>query len=294
MKISVVIINYNTFELTSNCIKSVLENTKDIDYEIILVDNASTERNPDDFLISFPNLRLIRSGFNGGFAYGNNLGLEIATGDLILLLNSDTFLFENSIARSADYYGKLHNAGVLGCKMTYQNGKVQFTARKFRSLSWELLDFFRVVPYLLPYSTRCRLMLGRYFRHDENIAADWLNGAFFMFDRNLLNILPGKKLDDRFFMYGEDQLWCFQISKAGYNNHFYAGTSIIHINSGSTKIENQLKLRKTMLRNELEIMKLRKGGSLYFYIFSLIFIFVESVRNLIKKIAYLISGKAIR
>lgn len=294
MKVSVIIVNYNTFKHTCNCISSVYENTTNTELEIILVDNASTECDANDFLKKFPDIKLVKSQRNGGFAFGNNLGLNIASGDLFLLLNSDTILFDDSITKSAEYYFSLERPGVLGCRMIYPDGKVQYTARKFRSISWELADLFRFLPYLIPYNFRSKFMMGRYFRHDTSIETDWVNGAFFMFNKNILEILPSKKLDERFFMYGEDQLWCYQIKNAGFTNIFYSGTSIVHINGGSTEIGKQLQLKKMMLRNEIEIMKYRKGKTLYFYTFRVFYTFVEFSRIFLKKIAYLITGKIIR
>src|SRR5881394_3096476 len=143
MQFSIIIINYNTFNLTSDCIRSVILFTKDVDYEIILVDNASVERDPEHFLKEFPGIILIKSPGNGGFAYGNNLGIGKASGEYILLLNSDTILQEDSISKSLNYLRNYKNAGVLGCRMTFIDGSIQYTARKFRSISWELLDLFR-------------------------------------------------------------------------------------------------------------------------------------------------------
>ena len=294
MDVSIIIINYNTFQLTSECIRSVIEFTKRISYEIILVDNASVECDAELFKEKFPNIILIKSQLNGGFTYGNNLGIDNASGDFILLLNSDTVLTTDSIADTVEYAKKNTNTGVVGCRMIFPDGSVQYTARRFRSIQWELLDLFRFIPMFIPYKKRAKLMLGKYFRHDENMACDWVNGAFFLFPKKILSQFPENKLDDRFFMYGEDHLWCAQIKKLGYNILFFAGTTIIHINSGSTQIEKQLDLRKTMMKHELEIMKWRKGSGLYFIIFSLVYKSKEGARNFIKKLVYKSSGKMLR
>ena len=294
MDVSIIIINYNTFQLTSECIRSVIEFTKRISYEIILVDNASVECDAELFKEKFPGIILIKSQLNGGFAYGNNLGIDNASGDFILLLNSDTVLTTDSIADTVEFAKNNTNTGVVGCRMIFPDGSVQYTARRFRSIQWELLDLFRFIPMFIPYKKRAKLMLGKYFRHDENMACDWVNGAFFLFPKKILSQFPENKLDDRFFMYGEDHLWCAQIKKLGYNILFFAGTTIIHINSGSTQIEKQLALRKTMMKHELEIMKWRKGSGLYFIIFSLVYKSKEGARNFIKKLVYKSSGKMLR
>ena len=284
--ISVVIINYNTFDITCNCITSVLQHTKTSKYEIILVDNASTESNPDDFLIRFPNIKLIKNSENSGFAKGNNLGIKHSTGDVILLLNSDTYLIENTIDKTLTNFKSLVNIGFLGVKMTYPDGRIQYTARKFRTLKWELLDLFRFTLYLLPYNYRSSLMQGRYFKGDRDLECDWLNGAFLMLNRSVLNELPGSKLDERFFMYGEDHLWGYQFKKLGYTNYFYAGTSIVHINNASTSKEKRFSLLQIIYYNELEIIKERYGVGIYFYTLVLIYGFKEKTRMFIKKYLY--------
>lgn len=294
MDVSIIIINYNNFTLTSNCIRSVILCTVGTKYEIIVVDNASTERDANDFLKEFPGIKLVKSKENGGFAYGNNLGIEKAEGEFILLLNNDTIFQEDAINKSLSYFQQQSNAGVVGCRMIYPDGRIQYTARRFRSISWELLDLFRFIPFVMPYRKRAIKMLGKYFRHDENIECDWLNGAFFLFPKRILEQLKGKKLDDRFFMYGEDQLWCEQINKSGFKNLFFAESTIIHIGSGSVPLSSQLKLRKTMMKHELEIMRLRKGKGLYYFLFAAIYVSKESVRNFIKSIVLRLSGKMLR
>lgn len=294
MKVSVIIINYNTFSLTAECIRSVMAHTKGTDYEIVLVDNASTECDPGEFLSLFPTVTLVRSPRNGGFADGNNQGIAASTGDLILLLNSDTLLREDSISLSARYLQEHPDTAVVSCRMTFPDGRIQYTARRFRSISWELLDLFRLIPMLMPYPKRAARMLGKYFRHDADMESDWLNGAFFLFPRKLLEQLPGQKLDDRFFMYGEDQLWCEQFRNLGYTNRFFAGTTLIHINSGSSSIRRQLQLRKTMMKHELAIMAARKGKGLYYFLFMLLYTGKERARNGVKWIWYQWSGKLIR
>lgn len=264
MMVSVIIINYNTFAITCDCIRSVLAYTKDIACEIILVDNASTKDDPDDFVKLFPSIILIKSELNGGFAYGNNLGIAHATGDVILLLNSDTLLAEDSISKACRQLQIIDKIGMLSVRLTYADGRYQHNARKFRSIRNELLDLARPLLYAMPYRQRAVLMLNQYFKGDFSTSCDWVSGAFLMFKRSLLQYLPEGKLDDRFFMYGEDQLWCYQAQKAGFTNHYYSDTSVIHIANASTEPSKQMLLLKTMLQHELIIMKERKGTGLYY------------------------------
>lgn len=291
---SVIIVNYNTFDVTCNCIDTVIRHTKGVPYEIILVDNASTECNADLFLQRFPGITLIKSKENGGFAKGNNLGILIAKGDIILLLNSDTLLTEDSISKAAYFLGKNANIGALTVRLVYEDGKYQSNARKFRSIRNELLDLARPVLKLIPYRKRAKLMLNQYFRGDFDTECDWVSGAFMMFHAYILKAFPGNKLDESFFMYGEDQLWCYQFHQLGYTNYFLSGTSVVHIANVSTLPGKQLKLLNTMLNRELYIMRHRRGTSLYYHIFRLIYWSKEKMRYYIKLMAAKVFGIHIR
>ncbi len=282
MLVSIVIINFNTFQLTCDCIKSVFNHVDGNSYEIILVDNASTECDADQFLSVFPGIKLIKSPINLGFAKGNNLGIQHSKGDIILLLNSDTYLTEDCISRTARLYDSMPNLGAVSVKIVYPEGYFQKTARRFRSIRNELLDLFRPVLYILPYKKRATLMLNQYFKGDFSVESDWVSGAFMMFRREILNRLPEQKLDERFFMYGEDQLWCYQFSQQGFINYFFHEVSVVHIANASTSPSKRLKLLHLFLNRELEIMAYRKGKGVYYYTFKAIFTFKEMTRYFIK------------
>lgn len=294
MLVSVVIINYNTLQLTCNCIESVIRCTKDVSYEIVVVDNASPDRNAGEILKRYPTVKLIESDVNGGFAKGNNLGIANASGDIILLLNSDTILTEDSISKTAEALLRNEHIGAITAKLVYDDGKYQSNARKFRSIRNELLDLARPLLMLLPYPKRAAIMLNQYFKGDFNTYCDWVSGAYMMFRRKLIDKLDGQKLDERFFMYGEDHLWGVQIQELGYKNYFLSETTVIHIANASTEPAKQLKLLKTMLSRELEIIQYRYGKSLYYYVFKLLFTTKENIRYIIKVAAYKLMGKRIR
>jgi GT2 family glycosyltransferase len=294
LKVSVIIINYNTFDLTCQCIESIYRFTKKNSFEIILVDNASNECSVEKFSERFPAIKCVSSYENSGFAKGNNLGIFHSKGDIILLLNSDTYLTHDAISMAAAKFEQNRDAGVVSCRMLYPDGGIQHVARYFRSISWELLDIFRFILYFMPYKKRAELMLGKYFKCDFDTECDWVSGAFFMFPKEILAVFPDKKLDERFFMYGEDHLWCWQIKKAGYKVFFLSTPSIIHVNSGSTSINKQIAMRRIMLQNELEIIKERKGNGLYYTLFSIIYFLKEETRNLIKNLWLKATGRIFR
>jgi len=144
LKVSVIIVNFNTFELSSRCIQSVIEKTKLVDYEIILVDNASHECDAQKFKTLFPQIILVKSSINLGFAGGNNLGLQHATSNYILLLNSDTELINDAISLSINRIASNFYIGALSAQLLYPDGKMQYPASRFPSLKMELRELLRL------------------------------------------------------------------------------------------------------------------------------------------------------
>jgi GT2 family glycosyltransferase len=284
--VSIIIVNYNTFRITCNCIDSIIEHTKQTTYEILVVDNASPTDNPDEFLKKFPSIKLIKSETNGGFAKGNNLGISHASGEIILLLNSDTVLTDDSISKAAKYLAGHAGIGALSVRLVYPDGKLQHTARKFRSATHEMLDLLRPILMLMPYPKRAKLMLNQYFNGDFDTYCDWVSGAFMMFPTKILEQLPGHKLDERFFMYGEDHLWCYQFSKLGYRSFYLSTTTVTHIHGASTDPAKQLQLLNKFIDLELQIMEYREGRTLSYYAFSFVFTVKEKLRYFIKSLVY--------
>lgn len=231
--ISVIILNYNTFEMTSDCIQSILDKTTHPDIELIIVDNASTNCNPDDFLLKFPTIKLVKSEVNLGFSKGNNLGINHAKGNTILLLNSDTILVNDAITLS---YQKLNNEeeiGVITSKLVFPTREIQHQCRPFDTITLNLIERFRIHKF---WSTekRARILLGGYFDHQKEMTCDRIWGTFFMFKKDILTSFPDEKLADQFFMYGEDNEWCYQLRKFTHKKILYFPTAeVIHIMGGS-------------------------------------------------------------
>src|SRR5215204_1372499 len=125
MLLSIIIINYNTFQLTCNCIRSIKETTNATSYEIVLIDNNSKECDADKFLEVFPDIKLIPLKENVGFGRANNRGAEAAKGKYVLLLNSDTIVNQNTIDETVDYLEKHPEMDILGCKVFTNGGAVQ-------------------------------------------------------------------------------------------------------------------------------------------------------------------------
>lgn len=269
MQLSIVIINFNTFQLTCNCIASIQEKLLDVKYEIILIDNASVECNPELFKEKFPFINLIKSPTNTGFTGGNNLGVAAAKGTYLLLLNSDTELINNAPKICLDYINQHKEVGMVSCQLLYPDGRIQENCRKFRTISWELLEVFPFYK-LLPKAKREALMLHRYFDHKSFADCDWVWGAYMLFPKNIIQQLPQKKLSDDFFMYCEDTLWCWNFKQLGYKIHFLQQAKIMHIHKGSVSKDKWIKIRTTSIKNHAEFMK-KFYPDLRWYIFAAIY-----------------------
>jgi GT2 family glycosyltransferase len=254
MQLSIIIINYNTFQLTCNCIASIKEKLVDVEYEIILVDNASVECDANLFTIKFPFINLIKSLDNTGFTGGNNLGVAAAKGEYLLLLNSDTALINNAPAICLNYMQQHKDVGMVTCQLTYPDGRIQENCRKFRTISWELLEVFPFYK-LLPKAKREALMLHHYFDHKSFVDCDWVWGAYMLFPKNIIEQLPQKKLSDDFFMYCEDALWCWDFKQLGYKIHFLPQAKVMHIHKGSVSKDKWIKIRTTSIKNHAAFMK---------------------------------------
>jgi GT2 family glycosyltransferase len=239
--VSIIIVNYNTFELTCSCIDSIMRYTEGISYEIILVDNASTECSPDLFLQKYPSIKLVKSLINTGFTGGNNLGLQIAKGDTLLLLNSDVVLRENSVAKCLDVLKNNTKVGVITCMLKFPDGTIQKQCQRFPSIMRTTIELFRIHK-LIPQPQRGKLMGNGFLDHLTSIYCDSVWGAFFMFPRKVLDGLDGSKLPGDFFMYAEDLMWCYTIKKMGYRIYYNAVTSAIH-HLGASSSQSVLKFK---------------------------------------------------
>lgn len=268
--LSIIIINYNTFETTCKCLDSFYAYEPKVAYEIILVDNASTECNPDLFKEKYPSITLVKSASNIGFAGGNNLGLNYATGSFILLLNSDTIFIEDCITPCVDFMNLNPQIGVVNPKLLNPDLSYQKNARRFKNITRELFDFFRPIIKFFPYSFYSKYFLNQYFKGDYNVSCDWLSGAFFLTKREVINKFKDKKLDDRFFMYGEDVFWSYQISQMGYTCTFLCASNIIHIGNVSTNKEKQMKLDRILIERETWFYNYRNKCKVRSFLFKIL------------------------
>lgn len=230
MDLSVVIVNYQTFELTRNTINSIFEYDYPFSYEIFVVDNASG----DDSLARLQDyfkdkVKFIASSENNGFAAGNNQALRLATGRYVLLLNSDTIVWENTLESIYDYMENHPDVGASGCRVLLENGDLDKACK--RSFPNVKNSFFRL--FHIPTSSKDDNYNLDNLPDDEIYEIDCLTGAFMFIRSEALDEVG--LLDETFFMYGEDIDLCYRIKGAGWKIIYYGESKITHLKGASSK-----------------------------------------------------------
>ncbi len=233
MTLSVIIVNYNVKYFLEQCLHSVLKAAEEVETEVIVVDNHSTDESLPYLVPKFPQAKFIRNSSNSGFGKACNRGLAIATGQYVLFLNPDTIVAEDSFAKTLAFFKAHPDCGALGVKMIDGSGAfLKESKRAFPSPQTSLFKLFGL-SYLFPSS---RLFSRYHLGHldkEKNHEVDVLAGAYLMVRRDVLEEVGS--FDEAFFMYGEDVDLSYRIQKAGYKNYYVADTTIIHFKGESTK-----------------------------------------------------------
>jgi hypothetical protein len=223
--LSVIVVSWNTRELLRECLASVETQLARADHETIVVDNASADGSGEMVAAEFPRVRLIRSAANVGFGRGNNIGMAEARGEFFLLLNSDARLVDASLLRLAELLRGRPEVGVVGPRLRFEDGRLQWSAHRFASpgrLALEELGLYK----LLAPARRAEVLLGGYWDHDREREVDWVTGACMMLRRAVFEQTGG--FDPRIFLYGEEVEWCHRIRGRGWTIVFSPAAEAIH------------------------------------------------------------------
>lgn len=254
--VSIVIVNFNAGDLIVACIDSVIEETSLANYEIIVVDNNSMDESIADIRHNFPQVKVIESEINLGFAAGNNVGFAAAIGEYILVLNPDTVITNRAIDKSIAYLAERSEVGVVGCKVFWETGDVQSTMIRFPTLADVFANIFipNKVMRKIPYLNNSRY--GSYdvdSSHDVDVVA----GCYMLLPRKVVDDLGG--MDEDFFMFGEEVEWCWRIKKGGKRIHYFSGSQIIHVGGGCS---STLSYKKELLiaKGSLLVFKKTRGS----------------------------------
>lgn len=233
MDISIIIVNYKSKEKVLKCIAAVKHSDLiGIIYEIILIDNASNDNIFDAIRERNLDIILIQSLKNLGMGAGNNLGIAKAKGEYFLILNPDTYVGKNTIKILHSYLKENRLVGIVGPKMYYPNGQLQYTCFRFPKIYTFLLRRTFLGMYFEDYLNE---YLMKDYNREEIKEVDWIMGSCILIRKSIMNKI-GKIFDDRFWMYLEDTDLCRRIWEAGYKVVYNPKASAIHDHGrGSSK-----------------------------------------------------------
>lgn len=256
-QVSIIIVNYNTKELTKNAIQSVFDKTENIDYEIIVIDNASQDGSVEDLKNTFQEkIKIIESKENLGFGRANNLGIKQAQGKYVFLLNSDTELINNAIKIFYDYMEQNENVGVCGGNLYNKNNEPTTSYCMYRNTITSYL-YWRFIQICSKFFA---IFNGKKFYCNFNYSnkvkeVGYITGADMFIRKSVLE--KSGLFDESIFMYSEDIDLNFRIREQGYKIKSIPQAKIYHIENASFKVDTD----ENILRN----YRIRKYSDYKFY-----------------------------
>lgn len=241
--LSIIIVNWNTKDFLFNCLNSIYENTKSIKYEIIIVDNNSSDESCNMIKDKFKekdNLILIENKDNKGFAGANNQAIKISNGKAILLLNPDTIVNEDVIEKTYHCLMRDSKLGVAGCKVLNPDKTLQLACRRMAPKPKDaFFKLFGLSKLFNNNKTMTRYNLS-HVSEDEFLDVDSVSGCFLMIKKEVIKKIG--LLDETYFMYGEEMDWCMRAKAAGYIVRYCPVGTIVHFKGECSK---QLGLKAT-------------------------------------------------
>lgn len=229
--LSILVISYNTADLTVACLDSVVAETRTTTYEIIVVDNLSSDASADAIAATHPKVRLIRSDENIGFARANNLAARVAKGDLLLLLNPDTVVLDGAIDRLVAFSKIRPEARIWGGHTVFADGSLNPSNCWRRMSLWNLFCRAAGLSGLFPKSEIFNAEAYGGWLRDTEREVDIVTGCFFLIERRFWETLGG--FDPLFFMYGEEADLCLRARPLGAKPRVTPDARIIHYGGAS-------------------------------------------------------------
>ncbi|MBI5877785.1 MAG: glycosyltransferase family 2 protein [Chloroflexi bacterium] len=223
-ELSIVIVNFNTPAYTAQCLDSLRANAPNVDTEIIVVDNASTDDSVARLTAGYPEITMIRSETNRGIAGGNNLGIRATSGKYVLLLNNDTLVLPNSIDRVVQFLDAHPQAGGVGGQLLNPDGSFQSSHYPFASFGIVLLLTTKLGQLIRPE-------YPSFGPNGPERAVDWLSTAFMLFRRDALDQVG--LVDEGFFIYSDESDLQYRLHKHGWQICYDPDVKTIHFGGRS-------------------------------------------------------------
>jgi GT2 family glycosyltransferase len=232
MQLSVIILNYNVRYFLELCVLSVESALQNIDSEIIVVDNNSSDGSCEMIKSRFPNVKLIQNNQNAGFPKGNNIGVSQAKGDYVCILNPDTVVAEDTFEKVLKFAQKQKDLGIVGVKLI--DGAGNFLPESKRGIPTPWVAFSKIMSLykLFPKSPFFNKYYAQHLSENETGEVEILVGAFMFLKKELYEEVGG--FDEDCFMYSDDIDLSYMVLQKGKHNYYYHETTIIHYKGEST------------------------------------------------------------
>ncbi|MDG2431339.1 glycosyltransferase family 2 protein [Flavobacterium sp.] len=232
MQLSVVILNYNVRYFLELCVLSVQDALKGVDAEIIIVDNNSSDDSCEMLKNHFPHIKLIKNTENVGFPKGNNIGVAVAKGEYVCILNPDTVVAEDTFKKALAFAKEQKELGIVGVKLV--DGCGSFLPESKRGVPTPFVAFTKMAGLykIFPNSNLFGKYYAQHLQQDQSGEVEILVGAFMLLKRKLYQDLQG--FDENCFMYSDDIDLSYRATLLGKTNFYYAGTTVIHFKGEST------------------------------------------------------------
>jgi GT2 family glycosyltransferase len=236
MDVSILIVNYNTGVLLNQLMHSIEKHFKGFTYEVIIVDNDSSDISKDILLKleKEKKAKVLLLEKNYGFARANNVGFKDIKGKFLVLLNPDTIFVENSIEKVMEFRNRLAQPAIIGIKLIYEDGTLQHSKSIFPNLK----DSFFQAVFLDSLFKKSSIFNRIYYGwQDENqtVSVDSIRGAFMFMDKDIFQILNG--FDEDFFLYTEETDLCFRAHNRNIPVYYYPDTRLIHLEGRSMDLK---------------------------------------------------------
>ena len=275
LDVSIIVVNWNTRDVTCNCLESVFRQTKDVGFEVILIDNASSDGSVERIRKDFPQVTLIANDGNRGFAAANNQGMGIAKGRYVLLLNPDTIILDEAVQKTIAFADSFTDIGVVGCQVWLNDSEIQQTCFSFPSVG----SLFLQETGLRKIAPRSRLLgwsnYGWWDRTSQ-MDVDVISGMFMLVRHEVIDKVG--MMDEAYYVYAEETDWCFRVHNAGWRCVFTPIASIVHLDGGSkstglVRVKMFVQMQKSIL-----IFHRKNKGVISWFFARMIYILSMSMR----------------
>jgi GT2 family glycosyltransferase len=232
-KLSIVVVNYNVKNLLKKCLESIFKYEKDIEFEVMVVDNNSKDHSQEMLKRDFPQVKLTENKRNLGFSRACNQGIKQSRGRYILLLNPDTEFTSGGFKKMIDFMDSKPEVGICGPKMINKEGKLQFSCRSFPSYLTAISSSQSILNRIFPENFLSQKYLLKEKDHSQSSEVDWVSGSCLLAKREMLEKVG--LLDERFYMYVEDVDLCHRAKKSGFSVFYFPLVVVIHHIGKSTQ-----------------------------------------------------------